>query len=87
MVPAAAASIEEAPTRPTIMGRFMPSTIPELKGREDLEMFLKRFQTWACLNRCDSALDSEIAVNTSGTPRVELERLLDFNLVGNSLKA
>ena len=69
----AAAPIEEAPARPTSMGMFMPSTFPELRGRENLEMFLKRFRTWACLNRCESALDSEIAVNASGTLRVELD--------------
>ena len=84
--PATAAPIEDAPARPTSMGMFIPSTFPELRGRENLGMFLKMCRTWACLSRCDSALDSEIAVNTSGTPRVEHERLHDYNLVENSLK-
>ena len=43
-VPAAVAPIEDAPARPTSMGMFLPSTIPELRGREKLEIFLKRFQ-------------------------------------------
>ena len=47
----------------------------------------KEFKTWACLTHCDSALDSETLVNTSGTPRTELERLHGNNLVENSLKA
>ena len=78
---------EDAPARSTGIGMFMPSTIQELRGRENLGIFLKRFRTWACLNRCDSALDSEAVVNTSGTPRAELERLLEYSLVENSLKA
>ena len=84
---ATATPIEDAPARPTSMSMFMPSTTPELRDRKYLGMFLKRFRAWAHLNRCDSALDSEIAVHTSETPRAELERLHDDNLVENSLKA
>ena len=40
-VPATAVPIGEAPARPTGMGMFMPSTMPELRGREDFGMFLK----------------------------------------------
>ena len=65
----------------------MSFTMSELRGRDNLGNFTKRFRTWTCLNRCDSALDSEIAVNTSGTLRVERERLHDNDLVENSLKA
>ena len=61
--------------------------MPELRGRESLGTFLERFRAKACLNRYDSALDSKIAVNASGTPRVELERLHGYNLVDISLKA
>ena len=59
----------------------------EFKGRENLATFLKRFRTWACLHRCGSALDSETVVNTTGTPRAELEKLHEYSLVENSLKA
>ena len=62
--PATAAPIGTAPVQPTNTGMFMPSTLPELRGRNDLGAFLKRLRTWACLNRCDSAFDSEIEVNT-----------------------
>ena len=61
--------------------------MPELRGRESLGTFLERFRTRARLNRCDSALNSKIAVNASGTPPVELERLHDHNLVDISLQA
>ena len=81
------APVSEAPARSTGMGTFMPSTMPDLRGRENLGTFLKRFRTWTCINRCASALDLEIAVNTSEIPRVELERLHDYNPVDNSLKA
>ena len=76
---ATAAPIQHAPAWSTSMGMCMPLT-------ENLEMFLKKFRTWACLNRCDSALDSETAVNTSRTPRADVEKLHDYNLVENSLK-
>ena len=85
--PATVAPIEDAPARPISMGMLMPSTIPALRGREKMGIFLKRFRTWACLNRCDSALDSEVTVNTSETPRAELKRLHEYSLVENSLKA
>ena len=65
---------------------FMPSTVSELRGRENLGTFLKRFQTWACVSRCNSALDSEIVVKTSGTPLAELERPHDRTLGENSLE-
>ena len=39
------------------------------------------------MSRCDPALDSEVIVKTSGTPRAELERLHDRSLVENFLKA
>ena len=66
---------------------FMPSTVPELRGRDDLPTFLQRFRTWASISGCDSALDFEITVRTSGTPRAELERVHDPRLVDNSLNA
>ena len=40
-----AASMENAPAPSTSMGIFMPSTVPELRGRENLGTFLKRFRT------------------------------------------
>ena len=85
---ATAAPTEDAPARFTSMGIFMPSTIPEVRGRENVGIFLKRFRTWACLNRCDSVLDPETtAVNTSGKPHAEVKRLHYYNLVENSNKA
>ena len=66
---------------------FLPSTVPELRGRENLVTFMRRFRTWACVTRCDSALDSKIIVKTSGNPVAELERLHDRILVDNSLQA
>ena len=39
---ATAAPIEDAPARLTSTGMFMSSTIPELRGRENLGIFLKR---------------------------------------------
>ena len=50
-------------------------------------IFLQRFRTWTCLSRCDSALDSETVVNTTGRPRAELERLHEHSLVESSLNA
>ena len=86
-VPATTASMENAPVPSTSIGMIMPSTIPEFRGRENLGTLLKRFRTWTCLSRCNSALDSETVVNTTGTPRAELKRLHKHNLVENSLKA
>ena len=60
---------------------------PRVGGRENLGIFLKIFRTWTCLNRCDSAIDAETAVNTSGTQYAELERLHEYNMIDNSLKA
>ena len=81
---ATAAPMERAPSTRT--GMFLPSAVPELRGRENLVAFMQRFRTWACITRYDSALDSEIIVKTSGTPLAELERLHDRTLVDNSLQ-
>ena len=70
---AAAAPMESAPALSTRIGMFMPSTVPELRGRENRVTLLQRFRTWACVSRVDSVLDSETIVKTSGTPRSELE--------------
>ena len=80
------APVETAPTPSARIGMFMPSSAPELSGRENLAMFLERFYTWASVTGCDSALDSELAIKTSGTPRAELERLYNRALVSNSLQ-
>ena len=64
--PATAAPMERAPS--TRIGMFMPSTVPELRGRENFVAFMQRFRTWACVSRCDLALDSEIIVKMSETP-------------------
>ena len=85
--PATAAPREDAPAPSTCLGIFMPSTIPELRGRENLGTLLKRFGMWTYLCRCDSTLGSETVVNTTGTSRAELERLHEHSLVENSLKA
>ena len=65
--PVTATPIENAPAPYTSIGMFMPSTVPELRGRWSLGTFLKRFRTWAFVSRCDSALDTGIAVKTSRT--------------------
>ena len=39
----AAVLMENAPAPSTSIGIFMPSTVPELRGRENLGTFLKRF--------------------------------------------
>ena len=39
-----AAPKEDAPARSTSMGMLIPSTIPELRSRENLGIFLKRFR-------------------------------------------
>ena len=79
--------METAAAPPRSIGMFMPSTVPELRGGDILPTFLQRFRTWASISGCDSALDSEIIVRTSGTPRAELERVHDRRLVDNSLNA
>ena len=81
------APMETAAAPPRSIGMFMPSTVPELRGRDNLPTFLQRFRTWASISGCDSALDSEIIVRTSGTPRAELERVHGPRLVDNSLNA
>ena len=80
------APVETAPAPSARIGMFMPSSAPELRGRKNLAMFLERFYTWASVTRCESALDSEVAIKTSGTPRAELERLYNRALVTNSLQ-
>ena len=77
--------VETAPAPSTRIGMFMPSSPPELRGRKNLAMFLERFYTWASVTGRDSALDSELTIKTSGTPRAELERLYNRALVDNSL--
>ena len=52
---ATAAPMERAPS--TRIGMFLLSTVPELRGRDNLVTFMQRFRTWACVTRCDSALD------------------------------
>ena len=42
--PAIAAPVGAAPAQPTSTGTFMPSTMPELRGRDNLGPFLKRFR-------------------------------------------
>ena len=80
------APVETAPAPSARIGMFMSSSAPELRGRENLAMFYKRSYTWASVTGCDSALDSELAIKTSGTPRAELERLYNRALVSNSLQ-
>ena len=48
-------------------------------------MFLQRFYTWASVAGCDSALESDVSIKTSGIPCAELERLHDRTLVKKSL--
>ena len=43
--PATAAPIGAAPAQPTGTGVFLPSTMPELRGRDNLGTFLKGFRT------------------------------------------
>ena len=82
---------ETAPGETTLapsarIGMLMPSSAaPELRGRKNLAMFLERFYTWASVTGCDLALDSELAIKTSGVPRAELERSYNRTLVDNSL--
>ena len=81
------APVETAPAPSARIGMFMPSSAPELRGCENLAMVLERFYTWASVTGCDSALDSEVVVKTSGTQRAELERSYNRALVSNSLQA
>ena len=69
------APVETAPAPSASIGMFIPSSAPELRGRKHLAMFLERFYTRASVTGYDSALDSDVAIKTSGTPRAELERL------------
>ena len=84
--PADAAPVETALAPSASIGMFMPATAPELRGRQNLAIFLQRFYTWASGEGCDSALDSDVTINTSGTPRAELERLYNRALVQNQFK-
>ena len=84
--PAAATSMETAPAPSASIGMIMPSAVHELRGRENLATFLQHFYTWACITGCDSALDSDVIVKTSGIPRAELESLHDRTLVHKSLQ-
>ena len=83
--PAAAAPMETATAPSASIGMFMPSTAPELRGRENLAIFFQRIYTWACVTGCNSAFDSDLIAKTSGIPRAELERLRDRTLVHKSL--
>ena len=76
---------ETTPAPSARMGMFMPTYAPELRGRENLAMFLERFYTWASVTGCDSALGFEVAIKTSATTRAELERLYNRALVDKSL--
>ena len=78
--------METAPAPSSRIGMFMPSSASELRGRKNLAMFLEWFYTWVSVTGCDSALDSEVVMKTSGTPRAELERLYSRALVNNSLQ-
>ena len=80
------APVETAPAPSASMGMFMPSSAPELRGRKTLAMFLERFYTWASVTGCDSALNSDVSIKTSGTPRAELGRLYNRALVHKSLQ-
>ena len=84
--PTEEAPVETAPVPSARIGIFMPSSAPELRGRKNMAMFLERFYTWASVTGCDSALDSEVAIKTSGTSRAELERLYNRELVNNLLQ-
>ena len=43
--PAPAAPMENAPSPPTSIDMLMPSTVPELRGRENIGTFLQRVRT------------------------------------------
>ena len=85
--PAIAVLIGAAPAQPTNIGMLMCSAMSELRGRDHLGIFLKRFRTWVCSNQCDNALDLETTVNTSETPRVKLEILYGIKLAAESFLA
>ena len=86
-LPTDKAPVETAPAPSASICMFMPSSAPELRGRENPAMFLERFYTWASVTGYDSALDSDVAIKTSsGTPREELERLNNRALVDKSLR-
>ena len=80
------APVETAPAPSASMGMFMPSSAPKLRGRKNLATFLERFYTWASITGCGSALDSDMPIKASGTPRAELERLYNRALVDKSLE-
>ena len=82
----ATAPVETASAPSASIGMFMPSTAPELRGRKNLAMFLECLYTWASVAGCVSALDSDVSIKTSGTPRADLERLYNRALVHKSLK-
>ena len=65
---------------------FMSSTAPELRGHQNLAISLQRFYTWTSVAGCDSALDFDVTIKTSGTPRAELERVYNRVLVRKSLQ-
>ena len=65
------APMETAPAPPRSIGMSMLLTVPELRGQDNLPTFLQRFRTWASVSGWDLALDSEIVVRASGTPRAE----------------
>ena len=80
--------METTPAPSASIGMFVPLTAPELRDRQKLAMFLQRFYTWAraSVAGCDSALDSDVTIKTSGTPRAELERLYNRALVQKSMQ-
>ena len=47
------APVETAPAPSARIGMFMPSSAPELRGRENLATFLEWFYTWASVTGCD----------------------------------
>ena len=77
---------ETTPASSASIGMFMPSSASKVRGRKNLAMFIKRFYTWASATGCDSELDSDVVIKTSGTPRAELERLCNYALVDKSLQ-
>ena len=78
--------MDTPPAPSASIGMLMPSAGRELRGRENLPMFLQRFYTWACVTGCDSALDSDVTVKPCGIPRLELERLHSSTYVKKSLQ-
>ena len=55
--PATTAHMERPPS--TKIGIFLPSTVPELRGRENLATFMQRFRTWACVSSVIQHLTSK----------------------------